>query len=134
MHILSCIITKQGKLCKGLGSSWNLQTTNTVQDKDKPHELHLVKQGTMKGLLRSKQADQSSENNSGGCTVCHSKVSLEGNLGTLSGERTGLQGFPQSPPSQIPCDRCHGTQWKSPVVQRQGAGTGSLLTQTSLEF
>lgn len=29
--------------------------------------------------------------------MCHSTVSLEGNLGTLSGERTELQGFPQQP-------------------------------------
>lgn len=59
-------------------------------------ELHLVKQGTVKRLPRSPTGDQSNENNSGGCTECHSTGSLEENLGTLSGEGTELQGFPQS--------------------------------------
>lgn len=50
-------------MCKGLGSWWNLQAMNTAQTKTSLKELHLVKQGTVKGLLREQQTHQTPENN-----------------------------------------------------------------------
>lgn len=73
--------------------------------------LRLVKQGTMEKAAQIKNRQISHlKTIFGGCTVHHKKVSLEGNLDTLAGERGKLQ----SPQSQILHDRCYGTwPWKS---------------------